>query len=456
MAFLPGPTSGAEDGAARSACYIPGASGAAVELVSKNPRSSPRIGPFLAVTAGHFAIDIWNSMGPVLVAFLRAPLGLSGAEVGLAVGSYQFLAGVTQPAFGWLADRMGSRVMGPASVAWTIGLVTLALAVAVRTASYGLFLALFALAALGSGAFHPQGVMHSSRAAAASRTATATAIFFLCGQVGLAGGPVLSGFLLERSGPRGIYALALITVPVAALMAIGLRGTTGTPIDPAPAADAATRSGGAARGVAGERYTTRRGVAFVVALLAVIFTCRGWVTIGTAAFLPALFEAAGWSPSEYGIVTGLYWLGAGVSGVVAGRVADRWGRRPVVATTTFAGACLLVALPIARGSWAFAVALLAGALMGSAHSILIVMAQAYLPVRQGLASGLALGYLFGAGALSSVAIGLLADTWGLAPVIQGGAAIGVLAAVLTAFLPSSRSQAASGAAAAAPPRTSPA
>jgi hypothetical protein len=41
-------------------------------------------------------------------------------------------------------------------------------------------------------------------------------------------------------------------------------------------------------------------------------------------------------------------------------------------------------------------------------------------------------------------------------VIQGGAAIGVLAAVLTAFLPSSRSQAASGAAAAAPPRTSPA
>jgi FSR family fosmidomycin resistance protein-like MFS transporter len=186
----------------------------------------------------------------------------------------------------------------------------------------------------------------------------------------------------------------------------------------------------------------------VVALLAVIFTCRGWVTIGTAAFLPALFQAAGWAPSRYGIVTGLYWLGAGIAGVVGGRVADRWGRRPVVGVATLAGAALLVVLPIARGGWAFAVALLAGALMGAAHSILIVMAQAFLPVRQGLASGLALGYLFGAGALSSLAIGVLADSWGLARVIQCGALVGLLAAVLTAFLPPSRSRVSSGAGAA--------
>ena len=37
-----------------------------------------------------------------------------------------------------------------------------------------------------------------------------------------------------------------------------------------------------------------------------------------------------------------------------------------------------------------------------------------------------------------VAIGVLADTWGLALVIQWGAAVGVLAAVLTLFLPPSR------------------
>jgi FSR family fosmidomycin resistance protein-like MFS transporter len=421
------------------------------------------VGPFLAVTAGHLAIDIWNSMGPVLVAFLRAPLGLSAAEVGLAVGSYQFLAGVTQPPFGWLADRIGSRILGPVSVAWTIGLVSLALLVATRTRSYPLFLGIFSLAALGSGAFHPQGVMHSARAAAAGRVATATAIFFLCGQVGLAGGPVLSGYLLENAGPPGIFALALMAVPVALLMSLGLRGTTGTPAAEPVAVRAGTastravnpaataRDGAVVQGTASAPEAAKRGAAargtsratmLVVGLLAVIFTCRGWVTIGTAAFLPSLFQAAGWSPSEYGVVTGIYWLGAGVSGVVAGRAADRWGRRPVVASTTMIGAALLVALPVARGGTAFVVALLAGALMGAAHSILIVMAQAFLPVRQGLASGLALGYLFGAGALSSLAIGMLADVWGLARVIQGGSLVGALAAVLTLFLPASRDRAA--------------
>jgi FSR family fosmidomycin resistance protein-like MFS transporter len=391
--------------------------------------SSRRVSPFLAVTAGHLAIDVFNSMGPVVVAFLRAPLGLSAAQVGLAVGSYQFLAGATQPPFGWLADRIGSRFLGPTSVIWTIGLVTLALLLATRTGSFGLFLAVFALAALGSGAFHPQGVMHSASSAAAGRTATATAIFFLCGQVGLAGGPIMAGYLLEHSGPRGIYALASIALPVGVLMAVGLRHTSGR------------RDAPVERPLAAAPAHASRHLARVVALLAVILTCRGWVTIGTAAFLPALFQAAGWSPSRYGIVTGLYWLGAGIAGVVGGRIADRWGRRPVVGIATLAGAALLVVLPIARGGWAFTTALLAGALMGAAHSILIVMAQAYLPVRQGLASGLALGYLFGAGALSSFAIGVLADTWGLAPVIQCGAAVGLLAAILTAFLPSSRQRA---------------
>ena len=83
-------------------------------------------GPYVAVTAGHAAIDVFNSMGPVLLAFLRTPMALSNAEVGLAVGTYQFLAGATQPGFGWLADRIGSRWMGPLSVAWAVGLVAVA------------------------------------------------------------------------------------------------------------------------------------------------------------------------------------------------------------------------------------------------------------------------------------------------------------------------------------------
>ncbi|MEE2776521.1 MAG: MFS transporter [Acidobacteriota bacterium] len=382
--------------------------------------------PYLAVTVGHLTIDVFNSMGPVLVAFLRQPMALSAAQVGLAVGSYQFLAGVTQPPFGFLADRIGSRWLGPSSLVWTIGFVALAVFAADAVGSYWLFLGLFAIGALGSGAFHPQGTMHASRAIA-GRAATTTAIFFLCGQIGLAGGPAMTGALLERVGPKGVYWLAVLALPTVVLMALGLRSTKPSPH---PHLEQA-------RG----RESRDGGSAGVVALLVVIFTCRGWTTIGTSAFLPAIFAEAGFSPTYYGLVTGLFWLGAGFSGVAAGHVADRLGRRPVVAVTTLLGAVLLVPLPVVGAGWAFALAFLTGGFLGAAHSILIVMAQSFLPVRQGLASGLALGYLFGIGAVASVLIGLLADRWGLVPVIQAGAARGLLAALLTVLLPASRHEA---------------
>ncbi len=380
-------------------------------------------GPYLAVTAGHLGIDVFNSMGAVLAAFLVVPLSLTAAQVGLAVGSYQFLAGATQPAFGWLADRIGSRVMGPLSVAWAVGGVAGAFWVANSTGRFDLFLVIFALAALGSGAFHPQGTLHSGRAPG-KRSEQTTAIFFLCGQLGLTAGPMVAGMLLAWLGPPGIYGLAIAEAPLILFMIWGLRETSGREhLDHHAEAE---RSGPRAP------FSAR-----VIALLVAIYSLRGWAIIGTASLLPLMFSQAGFGSTGYGILTGLFWLGGAITGVLAAGWAVRWGRRPVMASTMAVGSLLLVALPISTGWLAFALALATGACLGAAHSILIVVAQALLPVRQGLAGGLALGYFFGIGALASFAIGSLADIWSLGPVIQLGVLPGLLAAALILALPSS-------------------
>ncbi|MBI1881793.1 MAG: hypothetical protein HYR94_26750 [Chloroflexi bacterium] len=62
---------------------------------------------FMAVTVGHLVIDIFNSMGSVLVTFLSIPMALGTAQIGLALSSYSLLAAITQPLFGWLADKAG-------------------------------------------------------------------------------------------------------------------------------------------------------------------------------------------------------------------------------------------------------------------------------------------------------------------------------------------------------------
>jgi len=383
---------------------------------------------FAAVTVGHLGIDIFNSMGPVLLAFLQAPLGLSAAQIGLAVGLFQVLAGTTQPAFGWLVDRIGSRFLGPFSVAFNFACMGLAVAAAAATQRFVLFLIPFALAAVASGAFHPLGVMHSSTVNLA-RSATFTAIFFFCGQLGLTTGPVLAGLALDRAGLNGIYWLLLLAAPVPLFMAFAMGPRR---VHPAPATSQASGDRtGAADVRAGRRRPVRGGV---IALLGLVFASRSWAMFGTMAFLPLLLSQRGYSSVAQGSASALFLLGGAVTAVFAGAWADRWGRRPVVFLTTLLGALLLGVLP-GSGGWIFAVVLPCGALLGAAHSILIVMAQELLPWRRGLASGTALGFLFATGGIATWGIGGLADRFELASVLQAGAVVGLVSAFASLLLP---------------------
>jgi len=389
-------------------------------------RSMPRPAPlrlFQAVTVGHYGIDVFNSMTPVLAAFLKAPLGLSAAQVGLAVGVHQFLAGATQPPFGWVEDRVGSRVLGPLSVAWAISLMCAALLAGWRF-GYLPFLALLAVAALGSGAFHPQGVAHAG-SGLPGRSATATSVFFLSGQLGLSTGPVIAGVMLDRAGPNGVVAVGalFLVVPVYMATVMGRRS-----LNPPPAILEQT---GAVQPPPAWGPRSLRALA----LLAAIFSLRAWIFIGTVAFLPLLFQVAGWSASGQGLAAGTFWVGGAIGGVLAGLLADRHGRRLVVSVATFAGALMLPLLPLAEGAVALVVCLLCGAFLGAPHSVLMVVAQDLLPVRRALASGLALGFLFAMGAVGSWGIGALADSYGLVRVIQAGAVPALLVAALALLLP---------------------
>ena len=116
--------------------------------------------------------------------------------------------------------------MGPLSVAWTVGGVAAAFWVANTTERFDLFLLIFALAALGSGAFQPAG---DPALGSSSRQAIGVddrGLLFLCGQLGLTAGPMVAGLLLAWLGPRGIYGLAIAEAPIILFMIWGLRETS--------------------------------------------------------------------------------------------------------------------------------------------------------------------------------------------------------------------------------------
>ena len=122
---------------------------------------------YLAVVAGHFAVDVLNSTGPVLLAVLAVPLGLSYGQIGLALTLYTMAGSLSQPICGWLADRFRGRpaALAGAGVLWMIGCY----AVVAFMHSWALLLPFFLLASIGSGLFHPIGTANAAASHRARR-----------------------------------------------------------------------------------------------------------------------------------------------------------------------------------------------------------------------------------------------------------------------------------------------
>lgn len=380
---------------------------------------------FLAITLGHFTIDIFNNIGPVLVTFFGQSMALSTSNIGQAVGTYNVVGAVSQPIFGWLADKIGSRWLGPLSVAWTVAFMSLAIWIAQRSNNFLFFMMPFGLAALGSGAFHPQGAMHAATTFT-GRVATATAIFFFFGQGGLAAGPALGGLILDNLGPAGIYGLSALTIPILLFMTIAMRGVRVEQTSTPP-------------GSGGKSALIKEDIRWgAILLLTLLIGLRSWAFLGTVAFLPKIFQDMGWNATRYGLITGAFWLASGFAGVVAGNLADRLGRRQLVFSTLLIGSIALYFLPLNSGWQAFPLAIFTGGLLGASHSIIVIIAMAILPGGKAFASGATLGFLFAAGGLATWGVGALAEIWTLTLVIQAGAGIGLLAALLALMLPATR------------------
>lgn len=398
-----------------------------------------------AVSLGHMSLDMFNGMIAVLLVFISGHLfALTNTQIGLAISIYQLSGALAQPVFGLLGDRTGGRWLGAGGVAWTVALLALALLTAQLTGSYVLLLVMLVPAAFGSAAFHPVGAMHAAEASR-ERAASNTAIFFLSGQLGLAIGPALAGFLLDQYATHNnlaftealgpVYAgrlletgtvvpvvlLAIIALPAVLFMSITLppRHLHTAQREAAAAADPSSAAGPLSLPVK------------AVALLVTVVALRSLLSPGLVAFIPGLFQLKGWDPTEYGIITGVYWVGGGFAGVIIGYLADRWDGRYLIALTLLLAAPAVLALAAFNGVIAFVLALATGALSGGSHSLLVLQAQRLLPGRRGLASGAILGFMFATGALGSLIIGSMADAFGLINAFYVVGGVAVVTAVLS-------------------------
>lgn len=375
---------------------------------------------FTAVASGHFVVDVLNSTGAVLLAVLAVPLQLSNAQIGMALTVYLLIGSLSQPLFGWLSDKLPGRSMllAALSVAWMALFYTLV----AFAPTWAMLLPVFLLAPLGSGLFHPIGAS-ASAAAVPERAASATSLFFFFGQVGLALGPFLAGTLAGTFGAVGIVPLAAAALIPAGMLLLATRDESRMVVRRRPA------------GPSTRQAWTSAAILAVVAFVALV-AVRSSIQSVYQSFLPKLFSDRGFEPAVFGALAGVF-MGAGAIGqVLTGNMADRYGMRaaatlPLLLSVPAGLACFLApSLPLI-----FVACAASGLLVGGQHSVLVVHAQRLLPVKQGFAAGLILGFTFATGAIGTWIAGSLADVVGLESVMIGATVAGLPAALLALTLP---------------------
>ncbi len=368
---------------------------------------------FIATILGHFSIDFLNSQVSLILAVLSVPLALSNSQIGLVGMAYMFANSLTQPFFGWWADRFGSRLLAVGGPLWMGTIFALAI-----VSPGHLTLVLMVLAALGSAAYHPQGTGHATAVGElyAGVGATTAALFFMTGQGAFAIGPLVGGQLLDRVGLYGVLAICAVPI-VGGLVQWAFFHPAAMPeIRAQASADAST----------GQQVlrVSRWGLAlFVLAIF-----LRSWAQNGAIYYVPRFLAESGKSASYYGAVLSVFMLATTGGGVLGGVLADRIGEVPVLFASLLLGAVPTGAFPLVNGLGLMAVATAAGVFLGAGHTIIVVIAQRLVPGKRATASGLTLGFMFASGGAGMFVSGLVADRVGLATMLEWQGVLVLIAA----------------------------
>jgi FSR family fosmidomycin resistance protein-like MFS transporter len=371
---------------------------------------------------GHLSVDLVQGTVPPLLPFLVRERGYSYAAAGSLLLFSSLGSSLLQPLLGAIADRIRASwllVAGPALGAVGIGLVAI-------TDSYAATGAALAVASVGVAMYHPEGVRFADYVSRASgRRGAGMSMFAVGGISGWALAPAIVTPAVLIFGLPGVAIVAIIPL-VAALTLASQLGYV-EQFRPAHGSSASAR---AAKALLGES----RWGAFTLAATAA--TLRTGVQFGLQAFVPLyLWKELGTSPGRANLVGSVLLATGAVGALYGGRIADRFGFRPLVVWSLAAAAPFIAALTLVPAPGVFLLMGAIGLTMESNFYPLAVAAQNAVPRHVGFSAGVTLGVSIGIGAGISALLGVLADQNGLRAALIAIAVIEVLSCVVATLVP---------------------
>ncbi len=371
--------------------------------------------PLLTLMSGHFTVDMYVGLLPVLYPLLTDRFTLDLKTVGLVSLAYSGMASISQPFFGWIADRYGTRFIGLALIWTAVMFATIGFA-----PSFPVLLVLAAAAGIGSGCYHPLGALNANAVIPEKQRNTAMSVYVTGGTMGVALGPIIGAVIFTLFGIHGTAAMIFPGIFSAIWLLFEMRKI-------------AIRRPERKTGV----VVTHAPIPLVPKLAIIgVMASRSWTVIGIEAFIPTWYKSLGYGATFYGPLATTVVVASALGTIGSGTLADRYGRRAVIVGALILTVPVVILFAQFTGPIGFLTGALVGFLAASTGPLMLVMAQQLMAGRAGMASGLILGLGFVTGAIGVPVMGALSDAFGIPAAMRFQAVIVLVTIAVAFFLPS--------------------
>lgn len=376
----------------------------------------------LAIAVSHLLNDTVQSLIPAIYPLVKESYQLSFSEIGLITLTFQLTASILQPLVGHWTDRRPQPFALVGGMVFSLaGLLLLAWA-----GSFHSLLMAVALVGIGSSIFHPEA-SRMAYVASGGKRALAQSVFQLGGNAGSALGPLLAAAIIVPLGQAKISWFSLL--PLMAMVVLWRVGRWYLRM-------MALRTHRQARQPVVQRKPVPRKqvIGVVTILLLLIFSKQFYLASMTSYFTFYLMGEFGLTVQAAQIQLFFFLFAAAVGTLVGGLLGDRLGYRTIIWISILGAAPFTLLLPYADAFWTTVLAVVAGFILASAFSAILVYAQLLIPGRVGLVSGLFFGFAFGMAGIGSAVLGSLADATSINTVFTACSFLPLLG-LLCAFLP---------------------
>jgi len=390
-----------------------------VERIRMAEQKRPDVKAIFALSILHFTADFYISFISPLYPVFVDKLSLSLAEIGFIAGTMRIMAFVVQPGVGYFADRYRTRAFIIGGPLLTIIFISLA----GRAGSFYELLLCVVVGAIGSSLFHPStaGMIANY---AGRHFGFCIAIFNMGGTLAFGVGPL---FITSLVNSYGLDVIIWTAVPGVIVMALLFR------ITPRPQGE----------GLRGQGFSAAIRAAFgkawkQVLLIWSVMVLRTFVTQSFLTFAPIHYARHGYSLVSIGMVISLFTVAGAISGLIAGRLSDRIGYKPIfycTFTLVAPALCLMLLLP---GKWVYLTSAAAGFLIFATLPLGLVMAQKLAPEGKSMVSSLMLGLGQGVGGMMTPFVGMAAEFFSIATVLLALATLPVISLALVRLFPEER------------------